>query len=300
MDGIVTQHDWTLIKSFATVGECGSLSAASRAIGTAQSTISRHISTLEQEVGTRLFERAASGVVLTPTGVELMRSAQAMADAAGQFSKTIKGNTDVYSGSVRITASKLIATYVLPDLLHALRQQERGIALEVVASDRSENLLRREADIAIRMHRPTQPDIITRKLGQLYISAYASRSYLNQRGTPETMDDLLKHDFIGYDQSTLIIDGFHKFGMKVTREFFAFRSDDQAVCWQMVLAGYGIGFVPREIGLATPDVVELGFLSNVGSLPVWLATHAEVHTNPRIRRVYDFLAENSVIPDEVN
>jgi len=118
MDGIVTQHDWTLIKSFATVGECGSLSAASRAIGTAQSTLSRHISTLEQEVGTRLFERAASGVVLTPTGVELMRSAQAMADAAGQFSKTIKGNTDVYSGSVRITASKLIATYVLPDLLH--------------------------------------------------------------------------------------------------------------------------------------------------------------------------------------
>lgn len=288
---LVMDFDWTQLKSFAAVGEHGSLSAAARATGMSQPTMSRHISSLEQQVGARLLERAVTGVELTAAGAALMAHAQSMADAAGRFSLSAAGRDETLAGSVRITASDAMATYVLPDLLTALRIEEPEIDLEVLASDQTENLLRREADIAVRMYRPTQPDVITRKVGDVRVGMYAAKSYVERRGMPTRFRDVLDHDVIGADRSTALIDGFRQAGLEVNRDFFAFRSDDQVLCWQMVLAGYGIGFAQVQVGDRDPRLVRIEIAGDVGILPVWLTAHSELKTSPRLRRVFDFLAE---------
>lgn len=283
--------DWSHIEAFVAVAEAGSLSAAARASGISQPTLSRHVSALESELGQRLMHRGREGVTLTTAGLKLLAEAQRMADAAARISMLAEGTSDALTGTVRLTASCVVATYLLPGILTALRREEPGIAVELVASDETENLLRREADIALRMYRPTQPDVITRKVADFQIGVFAAPSYLAERGTPETPEDLLSHDVIGYDRSRLVIDGLAMSGLQVDRDFFAFRSDDQVVCWQMVVAGFGIGFMNRNIGRAEPRVVEIATGAAIPSLPVWLTAHAELRSQPRVRRVFDGLAD---------
>ena len=283
--------DWSLLQSFAAVGEHGSLSAAARAMGSSQPTLSRHIATLEQQLGARLCKRVSGGAELTPFGLALLSHVQDMADAAARLSIASGNKIESLSGTVRITASQIMATLILPETLAQLRRAEPEIDIEIIASDKTDNLLRREADIAIRMYRPTQADVIAKKVGEARIGAFATSAYLEHRGVPETVEEFLDHDVIGYDRSTLIIDGFKQFGVEVDRNFFAFRSDDQVVCWKMVVAGFGIGFNQLSIGDAEPKVQRIGLAGDVGILPIWIASHNELRTNARVRRVFDFLAD---------
>lgn len=281
------QLDWSHLHSFVAVAEHGSLSAAARAQNSSQPTLSRHIAMLEQSVGARLFSRTKTGVTLTERGRALMVHAAKMADAAARLSILSEGSDDTMTGAVRITASRIVATYLLPAVLTELHQIYPEIEIELVASDETNNLLRREADIAVRMYRPTQGDVIAKHLGNLELGAYASRSYIARRGMLQGLEDILNHDLVGYDQNSMITDGMAAIGIKADRTAFKFRSDDQVVCWQMVRAGFGIGFNQNTIAQADPDLVCVSGPSPVGELPVWLAAHAELRHTPRIRKVYD-------------
>ena len=183
-----------------------------------------------------------------------------------------------------------MAVNVLSPILTALRRAEPEIDIELVASDQTDNLLLREADIAVRMYRPTQADMITRKVGMVEIGAFATREYLARRGHPKAPGDLAEHDLIGYDRSDQIILGFRELGIDVGRDFFSFRCDNQEVTWRMVKAGYGIGFTRLDVGMAEPGVVRLFEDITMPQLPIWLTAHAELKTSARVRRVYDFLA----------
>ena len=141
----------------------------------------RHVGALEAELGVRLFERAAGGFELTPTGVELLDHARRMAAAADRLSLVAEGRAEAIAGTIRVTASEIVATYILPEIFTALRRAEPEIEIELVASDRSENLLRREADIAVRMYRPTQTEVFTRKVGDLRLGMFAADSYIARR-----------------------------------------------------------------------------------------------------------------------
>ncbi|WP_299282708.1 LysR family transcriptional regulator [uncultured Tateyamaria sp.] len=286
----MSQTDWSHIQSFAAVAEHGSLSAAARAVGTSQPTLSRHITALESDLGTRLFDRSLGGMTPTVAGTELMAHAMQMSDAAARF-HTKSTHSDL-SGTVRITASQVVAAYLLPDAISALRLTYPDIIIEVVASDSTDNLLRREADIALRMYRPTQNDVITRHLRDMPVAAYAARSYIARRGAPKDIADVLNHDVIGYDRSTLIIDGFRAAGHEVNRDFFAFRSDDQVVCWALVQAGAGIGFMQRSIGDADPNLICVSGAETLAIVPMWLTAHPDLRSTPRVRRVYDWLADH--------
>lgn len=286
------QIDWSSVQSFTAVAEHGSLSAAARALDSSQPTLSRHISALEAQIGARLFERSRGGMDLTQAGLDLMEHATQMADAAARFSVVSEGQSVDLGGTVRITASQIVATYLLPNVLAKLRQAHPEITVELVASDTSENLLRREADIALRMYRPKQLDVISKHIGDLDIGAYASHGYIARRGMPGEIEDYHNHDVIGYDRSPLIIDGMRAAGLEVTPAFFAFRCDDQVVCWQMVLAGCGIGFGQFGMGDADPRVQRLTGDEPVASLPIWLTAHSELRTNAKVRRVYDWLAQH--------
>lgn len=287
----MNDFDWTLLQSFLAVAEHGSYSAAARATGRSQPTIGRHIDTLQSQLGAILFQRDLRGYVLTDTGQALLEHANAMRDAAGRISLIADGQADAVTGTVRVTASKIVATYHLPAVIADLLTQEPGLQIELVASDSTQNLLRREADVAVRMVDPTQPDLIARKVGELALGVYAAPAYVARNGLPKELGDLRDHVLLGYDQSDLILDGMRAFGLDIQRDDFAFRCDDQVTFFEALCAGVGLG--PTQTALAHraglinvfPDI-------KIPPLPVWLAAHAELRTSARVRRVFDHLAQH--------
>lgn len=282
--------DWTLLRSFLAVVETGSLSAAATRIATTQPTLSRHVRELETSLGVTLFTRSVRGLEPTEAALGLVDDARAMGSAAEALALKAQGRSQQLTGTVRITASVVVANLLLPPIVVALREAEPHIQVEVVASDVAQNLLRRDADIALRMFDPTQNALIARKLGDTPLGLFGAKSYIARRGRPKTLDELLHHDVIGFDRSDLILKGYAHYGYPVTREHFPVRCDDQMVCWHLLLAGAGLGFAQtllagRQAGL---EQIDVGMV--VPSLPVWLVMHEEVRTNARIRRVADFLA----------
>lgn len=276
------------MQSFLAVADTGSYSAAARKIGRSQPTVGRHVDTLQAQLGAVLFQRDAKGYALTETGAALMDHARAMADAAARVSLIATGRSEELSGTVRLTASEVVATYTLPDLIDRLLDAEPGLQVELVASNETDNLLRREADIAVRMVEPIQQDVIARRVGQIALGIYAAPSYVRRHGTPTGIENFLDHRLFGYDRSDLITRGMVAFELPVTRESFAFRCDNQVTYMEALRAGVGIGFAQarqaERCGLIR-ILPEIG----VPPLPVWLAAHSELRTSARVRRVFDFL-----------
>ena len=261
-------------------------------LNTSQPTVGRHIAELESQLGLVLFERTGRGLIPTSSALQLADSARAMEAGALQLARTLSGAQTQTTGTVRITASVPVAVNLLPPLLASMRQALPDIQVELVSSNQVSNLLRREADIAVRMVRPDQSSLVARKIGTVGLGAYAHRSYLARRGALRKATDLLQHDLIGSDTDSAILQGFQAMGYPVTREVFALRSDDFLVQWQAVRAGLGVGFCADYMARKEPDVLRvLPGLLKIPPLPMWLAVHREIRTNRRIRAVYDFLAE---------
>ncbi|WGI22196.1 LysR family transcriptional regulator [Amylibacter sp. IMCC11727] len=283
--------DWTLLQSFLSVAETGSYSAAARAIGRSQPTIGRHIEQLQTQLGAVLFQRATSGYTLTPTGTALVDHARTMQAAAAKISLITEGQAEELRGTVRVTASEIVATYILPELLAELLDQEPELQIELVATNSSENLSMREADIAVRMVQPDQQDLIARKLGEIEIGLFTAQPYLDRKGTPKGLEDFADHIVLGYDKSDLIIRGMAEFGMQAKREDFAFRIDNQVAYLEAIRAGVGIGASQRRQA-ERYNLIEVMPELKLPSLPVWLAAHTELRTSARVRRVFDFLADH--------
>ena len=288
--------DWDHLRVFVGVAEHGSLSAAGRELNISQPTVGRHIQSLEDSLGVRLFQRTVRGLDLTDTGRDLLEHGREMAAAADRLALAAAGREAAVSGTVRVTASAFVATLTLPEIIADLRLAHPEIEIELVASDATENLLQREADIAVRMYRPRQVDVITRKVSELSLGVYAANSYLSRRGTPRELNDLLAHDIVGYDREETILQGFAAVGVEVDRHFFVARCDDQVAYWHLVVAGVGIGFSQVRVGDAEPLVSRVLPDFAIPPLPVWLTAHAGLRTNPRVRRVFDFLAERLARP----
>jgi len=291
------RFDWALVKSFLAVLDAGSLMGAARKLGAQQPTLSRHVAELEAQLGASLFERTGRGVTPTAVALAIADAARQMEAGAETLSRTLAGQRDATSGSVRITTSQVAATWLLPPVLAALSEAEPSIQVELVASNQLTNLLRREADIALRMVRPQQTTLIARKLGEIGIGAAAHTRYLERAGRPRTPADLLRHRLIGYDRDDTIERGFARMGLPIAREAFALRTDDQVAYGQLVAAGAGIGFVASYNTVHWPGVERLLPVLQIAPLPCWLAVHREIRSNKVVRRVYDFLAE--AIPREL-
>ena len=286
-----TDFDWRLVRSFLAVLDQGSLLAASRALEVSQPTLGRHITELENQLASVLFERTGRGLVPTRTALQLAQAARQMQDDALQLSRTLAGSKSQAGGTVRITASVPVAVQVLPPVLLDMRLALPDLQIELVSSNQVSNLLRREADIAIRMVRPDQTSLVARKLCEVAVGAYAHRDYLARRGLPEQPAELLQHELIGSDTDTAIRQGFEAMGFPVPHEAFALRSDDLLVQWQAVRAGLGIGFLADYQARLDPGVLPvLAGQLQIPPLPMWLAVHREIRTSRHIRAVFDFLA----------
>ena len=283
--------DWSLVRSFLAVLEKGSLLAASRDLQLSQPTIGRHVAELESQLGLVLFDRNGRGLLPTEAAYHLAESARIMQSGADQLARNVLGADLGASGTVRITASQPVSCYVLPPLLAQMRLSLPDVQVELVASNEVSNLLRREADIAVRMVQPQQASIIARRVGKVTLRACAHQDYLRRRGVPRQPNDLLAHDLIGGDRNDDTLKGFAAQGLVVGREQFAFRADDLIVVWQAVRAGLGVGFVSEHLIRSDPAVIPVLPELKIEPLPVWLAVHKEIRTSKRIRAVYDFLAD---------
>ena len=285
------EPDWALWRSFVAVVSNGSLSAAARELGISQPTVGRHIETLEADLGITLFERSLSGLKPNSTALRLYEPVTRAQSSLAEAAIMAEGAQDDLGGTVRITASAVISNHVLPQLLLPIRARYPGIAVELVPSDSAENLLLREADIAIRMFRPTQLELVTRHLGDIAIVPAAHHDYLARRGTPASVEELFTHDMIGFDRLDGIIDHANTLGLKLSRQQFCLRTDDQPLLWSLMCAGLGVGFAQSSLVRDTPGMVALPLDLRIPPLEVWLTTHRELFTSHRIRAIYDALAE---------
>jgi len=283
--------DWSLIQTFLAVAENGSFTAAARATSISQPTIGRQIQALEQQLGTPVFRRQNSGHQLTDAGTQLLDHAHMMQVAAARMQLVAAGQSGGLRGTVRITASIVVSHYLLPGIFAQIRAAEPEIELELHPSDDSDNLLFREADIAVRMYRPAQLDVITRKVGAQRFGIFATCDYLDRKGRPADMADIFHHDFIGFDRSDLMIKEMRLMGIPAERSMFAVRCDNQSVYFELLRAGCGLGVAPLNIAAKDPSLERVLPGIKIPELPIWLTAHEALRSAARIRRVFDILAD---------
>ncbi len=283
--------DWSLIRSFLAALERGSLLGAARALDASQPTIGRHIAELEAQLGVVLFERTGRGLLPSEMALRLADSARAMETNALQLARKVSVAQSGVSGTVRITASQPVACVLLPPILARMRLALPEVQVELVVSNAVSNLLRREADIALRMVQPDQATLIARRIGKVSLGAYAHRDYLRRRGTPRSPAELDGHELIDYDQSDVIRQGFAASGWPRQREHSGVRTDDLIAYFEAVRAGLGVGFLADFVARTDTALVPLLPMLKIPPLPLWLVVHREIRTNRRIRAVYDILGE---------
>lgn len=291
MDWTPLHFDWNLVRAFLATAQEGSFSAAARVLKLSQPTLGRQVAALESALNVTLFERTGKRLILTQTGEQLLEQVKVMADAATQLSLLASGQAQAVEGTVRITASDVYSAYILPPALHELRRVAPRLNVEVVASNRLRNLIRREADIAIRHVRPSQSSLIARRIRQERAYLYASDSYLSQNGCPDSLDSMQEHRFICFGNTQEAIQFLGQAGLELTPKHFPYRCLNGMVAWAMAQRGLGLAVMSQAVAQRTPGMQRLEVGLKPMEFSTWLVTHRELHTSRKIRLAFDTLAK---------
>jgi len=281
---------WDELRTFVEVVHDGSLSGAARRLGLTQPTVGRHIDALEAALGVSLFTRSPRGLTPTPAALRLAPHVEAMASAAAALVRAASGEAAADRGVVRVTASDVIGCEVLPQILAAFRAEHPGIAIELALTNRNEDLARRDADIAVRMVRPTQSGLVARRIGVSRIGLYAHRDYLARCGEPRSLADLKSHTVIGFDRDNRTFRAAGGFARRLTREDFGFRCDSDLAQLAALRAGAGVGGCQENIARRTPELVAVLPNAIQYALEIWLVMHEDLKATRRVRLLFDRLA----------
>jgi DNA-binding transcriptional LysR family regulator len=283
---------WDHYRSVLAVLEEGSLSAAARQLGLTQPTVGRHVEALEQALGTTLFLRSPTGLSPTATAQALRTHAEALRAGVHALRRAIDDVEGRVAGTVRITASDVVATHVLPAILAGLRARHPGLQIELAPSNRVQDLLQRDADIAVRMTEPTQGALVARRLGAIPLGMFARPEYLEAYGRPHDLDNLAGHALIGFDQETAYVRALREqYDLPLHRGMFALRTDNDLTGLEAIRAGFGIGICQAPLAqraprleAVLPDRVRL-------ELPVWVVMHEDLRSSRRCRAAFDALVD---------
>ena len=288
----MTQREpgWELFRTFREVVRDGSLSAAARRLALTQPTVGRHIDALEASLGLALFTRSPRGLLPTSAALDLVPHAEAMAAAAAALRRAASGEATTDRGTVRLTASEFMGCEVLPPILAAFARRHPAITLELALSNRNEDLLRRDADIAVRMVRPTQAALVARRIGKLRIGLYAHRDYVAAFGLPRSIADLAGHRLIGFDRDDRSFRSVGPLAQQIDREMFGFRCDSDPAQFAALKAGLGIGGCQALLAQRLPELVPVLPGAVQFSLEMWLAMHGDLKATRRVRLLFDHLA----------
>ncbi|BAI73325.1 HTH-type transcriptional activator [Azospirillum sp. B510] len=281
---------WDLYRSFLAVVREGSLSAAARALGLTQPTLARHVAALEEAVGGSLFLRSPRGLAPTDAALALLPQAEALEAAAAGLWRTASGWGAEVRGTVRVTASEVVGARILPAILADLRHRHPALEIELVLSNAVDDLLQRDADVAVRMVEPDQQALVVRRVGIIALGMHAHRDYLVRHGSPRHPADLGRHSLIGFDRETPDIRAMIRRAPAVALPRFALRSDSHLAQLAAIEAGFGIGICQVPLARRNPDLVRV--LADAFDMPMgmWVAMHEDLRSTPRCRAVFDGLA----------
>ncbi len=283
-------NDWDLFQSLHAVLEAGTFSAAAKLRGLTQPTLGRHIETLEQRLGSPLFLRSPRGLQPTDLALGLKPHLHDMSAAASAAVRDASGAADSPVGAIRITASEIVGTEVLPPMLTSFREQHPGVVVELMLSNFNDDLSRREADIAVRMTPPSQSALVAKKVGEVRLGFYATPDYLKRHPAPATLEDFRDHAIIGFDSPGRGVRDVPGLNSPVSREMFTFRSDSDLAQLAAVRAGFGIGVcqtgLARRYGLVRV-LPEFDFFT----LGCWIVMHENLRGSRRMRLMFDHLVD---------
>lgn len=287
-----TEPDWAWYRSFLAVLEAGSLSAAARAMGSTQPTVGRHVDSLEQALGLKLFVRSFEGFAPTDAALELRPYAAGVAATAAALRRVASGHGrgSGVRGTVRITASEVVGVEVLPPILAALREAHPALGVELVLSNKVDDLLHREADIAVRMLRPAQSALVAKRVGGIELGFHAHQRYLAAHGTPKSLDELVQHTVIGFDHESEFIRRLQQRFPTFTRSALAFRADSDLVQLAAIRAGIGIGVCQSALAARDKALVRVLRSKFSVSLDTWIAMHEDLRASPRCAAAFTALA----------
>ncbi len=283
---------WELYRSFLAVLSEGSLSGAARLLSLSQPTIGRHVEALEQALGGLvLFTRSQQGLTPTDSALELEPHVRAMASASEAVVRAASGEAGEARGVVRITASEMIGGEVLPSMLAAFREAHPAVVIELVLANHTEDLLRREADIAVRMVRPTQNSLLAQWVGASKLGLYAHNAYVARHGLPKTREEVLTHPLIGFDRRPSVSPDRIQSSEPISREMFAFRSDSDLASFAALRAGFGLGVCQHALARHYPDLIHVPVDVLNFELGVWVVMHEDLKGVRRMRLMFDHLVE---------
>lgn len=291
----IDRISWDHYRTFLAVLDGGSLSAAARILGLTQPTAGRHIEALEIAFGGPLFLRGPQGLLPTEKARAMHSHARSMAAMSASLARIASGDMEDVRGTVRISASEVIAIEALPKILADLQERHPALEIELSASDTVEDLLNQEADIAVRMTTPQQASLISRRIGVLPMGLFAHRDYLERHGTPVSLADLSSHRMIGFDRQLAYIREILKNNPVAASLNFQFRADSNLAQLAAIRAGLGIGVCQVALGLRDPDLREvLPGLIDIG-LDTYVVMHESLKTTPRYRATFGMLVAGLLV-----
>lgn len=257
--------------------------------GVAQPTVGRHIDTLEQQLGVSLFTRSQQGLLATEAAQALKPFAQSMQANAAALLRAAEAQGSGVRGTVRISASEVVGAEVLPPVIAGLKGQYPELNVELVLTNRVQDLLHREADIAVRMVAPEQGSLIARRIGDIELGLHAHRRYLDARGTPQTLEQLTEHALIGFDQETPFLRSARHWLPQWRREHFTLRTDSDLAQLAMIRAGVGIGVCQVRVAQRDPALVRVLAHPFKPRLTSWLTMHEDLRNSPRCKVTFEAL-----------
>jgi len=284
------KFDWERAKALVAVAEAGTFSGAAELLKLAQPTLGRQIKALEDELGVALVEKVGKRLELTPIATEILEKFQLMAEAAEEVSLIVKGNSKELEGTVSISASESYAAFLLPKILLKMRREYPKIHIDIIATNDSTDLIKRDADIAIRNYRPVQNDLIIKNIGQSKFHIYGTQEYLDELGEIKEVSDLNRANFIGIMERETLIQGLNVFGLNLDQENFPINSSSHLAHWEIVKQGGGLGLMASSVGDREEGLVKVlpdSFPEMI--VENWLVSHRDLKNSYRIRAVYDFL-----------
>ncbi len=287
---IDSEPNWEWYRTFLKVMETGSLSAAGREMGLTQPTVGRHIDSLETALALKLFTRSFDGFAPTGAALELRPYAASVAATAAALLRVASSHGSGVRGTVRLTASEVIGVEVLPPILSKLRSEHPELVIELVLSNKVDDLLQREADIAIRMFRPTQDALVAKRVGDIELGLYAHKRYLAAHGSPKSMEKLSGHAIIGFDHETAFIRKMQNQFPVFTRAALAFRADSDLAQLGAIRAGFGIGVCQSALAAKDKGLVRVLESHFSVTMDTWIAMHEDLRESPRCAVTFAALA----------
>lgn len=283
--------DWDDIRYFLAAAHSGSLSAASRLLGSNQPTVGRRIASLEQSLGLRLFRRHRQGLALTDDGLRILESAMAMDAAAAGLQRAGPCADAELRGTVRIAAPEGLAVWLLAPALADLARTHPELDLVLQPSTASADLARGEADIAVRLYRPKAGDLVVHRLREMGFGLYASAKYLQRHGVPTSVAALNEHRLIAYGEQLSEHAENRWLVSLVANGRWVFKSDNTATRIATTEAGTGIAVLPHLLAAQFPSLQRILPDQEAPTRTIWLVVHRDLRHVARVRTVMEFLAD---------